>query len=72
MSENINYRRQENLASYINDCEGLAKAALSRSRDKFDGYAGQQLNEIIDSIFNAIKRIYEEMKDQDFPERSPY
>lgn len=64
------YRRDTDLATHINDCEGLAKAALSRARNNLDVYVGQQLDEIIGSIFNAMKRVYEEIKDQDFPERT--
>lgn len=71
MSENINYRRNKELAIYIKECEGISKAALSRI-DNIDRYAFQMINESFVSVFNAIKRLYEEIEKTDFPDNMEF
>jgi len=63
-----NFRKNTNLAIYIKQQKGLTDACLIRIEDKIDHYVKKELQEAFDSIFNAFKRLYEEIKNEDFPE----
>lgn len=63
-----NFRKDTDLAVYIKRQEGLADACLIRIENKIDGYVKQQLQEAFDSVFETFKKLYEEIKNQDFPE----
>lgn len=61
------YAKDTDLAVYIKRMEGLSTVAIGRIQN-IDGYAKQMLYEAIGGIYNAIKRVYIEIKGEEFPE----